>query len=565
MKFSDYSYTRPDYEAIKDQMAQLTQDLATAPSAQAARELVEQITAICSQVDTQMNLWSIRHSIDMRDEFYNQETIFWNEHNPLFDELWTNYYRVIVDSPYRPDLADLLPETFFMLAENRLQTFSSDAIPLFQKENELVDQYNNLMATAQLDFRGQTYNLSQMGPFNQSIDRATRKEAAETMTSFFEKHETDFDRIYDQLVKTRHEIATTLGFKDYVEYGYKMMNRFDYNRDMVKVYREEILKHVVPAVQKLRQRQAKRIQVPDLKYYDLLLEFLDGNATPKGSPEELVALAQKMYQELSPETGQFFDFMVEHDLLDLLAKEGKDTGGYCTYIADYQSPFIFANFNGTSADIDVLTHEAGHAFQVFRSRWIQSPEVIWPTYESCEIHSMSMEFITWPWMESFFKDQVNKYKFSHLASALFFLPYGVLVDHFQHEVYEHPDMSPEERKATWRRLADLYLPDRDDSESEFLSRGGFWFRQGHIFASPFYYIDYTLAQVCALQFWKRTQVDQDPAAWEDYLRICDLGGTKTFLQIVEAARLQSPFKEGALESTITAAMSYLDSIDDTEL
>ena len=327
MKFTDYTYSRPNYDDIKVKMADLTEKLAVAASTEAARQIVQDITAISSAVDTQMNLWSIRHSIDMRDEFYNQETIFWNEHNPLFDELWTNYYRVIVDSPYRPDLADLLPETFFMLAENRLQTFSSDAIPLFQKENELVDQYNNLMATAQLDFRGQTYNLSQMGPFNQSIDRATRKEAAETMTSFFEKHETDFDRIYDQLVKTRHEIATTLGFKDYVEYGYKMMNRFDYNRDMVKVYREEILKHVVPAVQKLRQRQAKRIQVPDLKYYDLLLEFLDGNATPKGSPEELVALAQKMYQELSPETGQFFDFMVEHDLLDLLAKEGKDTGG----------------------------------------------------------------------------------------------------------------------------------------------------------------------------------------------------------------------------------------------
>ena len=565
MKFTDYTYSRPNYDDIKVKMADLTEKLAVAASTEAARQIVQDITAISSAVDTQMNLWSIRHSIDMRDEFYNQETIFWNEHNPLFTELWTNYYRVIVDSPYRPDLADFLPETFFLLAENQLQTFSSEAIPLFQKENELVDQYSNLMATAQLDFRGQTYNLSQMGPFNQSIDRATRKEAAETVTSFFEKHETDFDRIYDQLVKTRHEIATTLGFTDYVEYGYKMMNRFDYNRDMVKVYREEILKHVVPAVQKLRQRQAKRIQVPDLKYYDLLLEFLDGNATPKGSPDELVALAQKMYQELSPETGQFFDFMVEHDLLDLLAKEGKDTGGYCTYIADYQSPFIFANFNGTSADIDVLTHEAGHAFQVFRSRWIQSPEVIWPTYESCEIHSMSMEFMTWPWMESFFKDQVDKYKYSHLASTLFFLPYGVLVDHFQHEVYEHPEMSPEERKDTWRRLAEHYLPDRDVSESDFLSRGGFWFRQGHIFASPFYYIDYTLAQVCALQFWKRTQVDQDPTAWEDYLRICDLGGSKTFLQIIEAAKLQSPFKEGALESTIAAATAYLDSVDDLAL
>lgn len=565
MKFADYRYTRPDYESIKAKMADLTNRLAHAASAEETRQIVQDITAISSTVDTQMNIWSIRHSIDMQDEFYNEETKFWNEHSPLFDELWTNYYRVIVESPYRTNLADLLPETFFMLAENQLQTFSSEAIPLFQKQNELVDQYNNLMATAQLNFNGQTYNLSQMGPFTQSTDRAIRKEASETVTSFFEEKEADFDAVYDQLVKVRHEIATTLGFKDYVEYGYKMMNRFDYNRDMVKIYREEILKHVVPVVEKLRQRQAKRIQVPELKYYDLLLEYLDGNATPKGSPEELVAQAQKMYQELSPETGQFFDFMVEHDLLDLLAKEGKDTGGYCTYIADYQSPFIFANFNGTSADIDVLTHEAGHAFQVFRSRWIQCPEVIWPTYESCEIHSMSMEFITWPWMNHFFKEQVDKYKFSHLSSTLFFLPYGVLVDHFQHEVYEHPEMTPAERKATWKRLADLYLPDRDYSESDFLSRGGFWFRQGHIFASPFYYIDYTLAQVCALQFWKRTQVDHDATAWEDYLRICDLGGSKSFLQIVEAANLQSPFKEGALEATVKAANDWLNAIDDKTL
>ncbi|CQR25324.1 oligopeptidase [Streptococcus varani] len=565
MKFAEYTYTRPQYEDIKTQMTDLTEKLAAAESAQTARQIVQDITTISNLIDTQMNLWSIRHSIDMTDDFYNEETKFWNEHSPLFSELSTNYYRVIVDSPYRKELADLLPETFFMLAENQLQTFSSEAIPLFQKENELVDQYNNLMATAKLDFRGQTYNLSQMIPFGESTDRDTRKEASEIVTSFYEKNEERFDGVYDQLVKVRHEIATTLGFKDYVEYGYKMMNRFDYNRDMVKVYRQEILKHVVPVVQKLRQRQAKRIQVPSLKHYDLTLEYLDGNATPKGSPEELVAGAQKMYQELSPETGEFFDFMIEGDLLDLVAKEGKDTGGYCTYIADYESPFIFANFNGTSGDIDVLTHEAGHAFQVYRSRWIQSPEVLWPTYESCEIHSMSMEFITWPWMENYFKEEVNKYKFSHLSSTLFFLPYGVLVDHFQHEVYEHPEMTPAERKATWKRLADLYLPDRDYSESDFLTRGGFWFRQGHIFASPFYYIDYTLAQVCALQFWKRTQVDQDEQAWQDYLHICDLGGTKTFLQIVEAANLQSPFKEGALEATIAAVTAYLDSVDDQTL
>ncbi|MBY5035302.1 M3 family oligoendopeptidase [Streptococcus gallolyticus] len=565
MKFSDYTYVRPDYEALKLQMAELTADLSAAATADTALAIVKQVTAINGTIDTQANLWSIRHSIDMNDEFYNEETKFWNEYSPLFDELMTNYYRVVVASPFRKELGEFLPETFFMLAENKLQTFSSEAIPLFQKENQLVDRYNNLMATARLDFRGQTYNLSQMGPFNQSTDRATRKEASETVTGYFVDHEAEFDDIYDQLVKVRHEIATTLGFKDYVEYGYKMMNRFDYNRDMVKTYREEILKLVVPIVNNLRERQAKRIQVPQLKHYDLVLEYLNGNATPQGTPEHLVQEAQKMYRELSPETGEFFDYMVENELLDLVAKDGKDTGGYCTYIYDYKSPFIFSNFNGTSGDIDVLTHEAGHAFQVYNSRWIIAPESIWPTYESCEIHSMSMEFITWPWMVLYFKEQVDKYKFSHLSGTLFFLPYGVLVDHFQHEVYENPNMTPAERKATWRRLEKMYLPSKDYSESEALDRGIFWYRQGHIFASPFYYIDYTLAQVCALQFWKRTQVDHDETAWEDYLRICKMGGTGTFLQIVEAAGIQSPFQEGALEATLTAASDWLNAVDDSKL
>lgn len=565
MTFTNYTYTRPDYAAIKEQMAELTAQLRAAQTLEDTKAAIRAIQSIQANIDTQSTLCSIRHSINVKDDFYNQETDFWNEHGPLFDEIFTDYYKAVLASSFRNDLSDLLPETFFLMAENKLATFSSAAIPLFQKENELVDRYNKLMATAQMDFQGGTYNISQMVPFYESLDRTTRKEAIDTVTAYFEQHETAFDDIYDKLVKVRHEIATTLGFKDYVEYGYKLMNRFDYDRDMVKTYREEIKRLVVPIVNQLRERQAKRIGLSGLKHYDLGLEFLAGNATPKGNPDELVAAAQSMYRELSKETGEFFDYLVDNDLLDLVAKDGKDTGGYCTYIPNYRSPFIFANFNGTSGDIDVLTHEAGHAFQVYNSRWISAGEVLWPTYESAEIHSMSMEFITWPWMEYFFKEEANKYRFSHLSGTLFFLPYGVLVDHFQHEVYEKPHMTPAERKATWRRLEKEYLPSKDYSESEALERGIFWFRQGHIFASPFYYIDYTLAQVCALQFWKRTQVDKDETAWADYLHICQLGGTKTFLQIVAAANLRSPFEEGALEDTLKAVETYLNKVEDNQL
>lgn len=565
MKFSDYVYTRPDYQAIKEELTRLTEALKAAQSGSEALELVKEITAITAKIDSQSTLCSIRHSIDTKDAFYDEETSFWNEYGPLFAELTTAYYIAVLDSPFRQELATFLPETFFMLAENQRKTFSPEIIPLLQEENELTDAYNKLIAGAEIQFQGEVYTLAQLSPFTEHVDRETRKAAAEAGTAFFVENEAELDRIYDQLVKTRDKIAKTLGFKDYVEYGYRMMNRFDYKREDVQVYRDEIHKHVVPVVTDLYRRQADRLGLSKLNYYDMNFKFQDGNARPQGSPEFILEEGVKMYYELSPETGEFIDFMVERDLLDLVAKKGKQGGGYCTYISDYQSPFIFSNFNGTSGDIDVLTHEAGHAFQVFRSRWIASPEVLWPTYETCEIHSMSMEFLTWPWMDRFFKEQVDKYKFSHLSGALLFLPYGILVDHFQHEVYENPDMTPAERKALWRRLEKHYLPAKDYSESPDLDRGIFWYRQGHIFASPFYYIDYTLAQVCALQFWKRTAVDQDQTAWEDYLRICDLGGTKTFLQVVAAANLQSPFKPGALEATVSAVSDYLSGIDDSKL
>ncbi len=184
--------------------------------------------------------------------------------------------------------------------------------------------------------------------------------------------------------------------------------------------------------------------------------------------------------------------------------------------------------------------------------------------ESAEIHSMSMEFFTWPWMESFFKEQAQKYRYSHLAGALKFIPYGVLVDHFQHIVYNNPDKDAQFRKEQWRILEKQYLPHINYSDSSFLEKGTYWYQQGHIFQAPFYYIDYTLAQVIALQFFKRMQ-DQDPQAWKDYLHLCQLGGTKTFLQLVKEANLKSPFEDGVLKSVMKTVENWLDSIDDLAL
>ena len=359
-------------------------------------------------------------------------------------------------------------------------------------------------------------------------------------------------------------MAKALGFTNYVEMGYKRLGRSDYNSFMVANFRNQVREDLVPLVAQLRDRQRQRLGLKEMKYYDETLEFLTGNAMPKGGPDWILENGKRMYKELSKETDEFFTFMVERDLLDLLSKKGKMAGGYCTIIPDYKSPFIFSNFNGTSGDIDVLTHEAGHAFQVYLSMDYELPEYKFPTYEACEIHSMSMEFITWPWMDLFFKEDVDKYKFSHLAGAVSFIPYGVVVDEFQHFVYENPDATPEDRKNKWRYLEKQYLPFRDYEDNEFLDKGTYWYRQGHIFSSPFYYIDYTLAQVCAFQFWIKSMDDRE-MAWNDYVRLCKAGGSMPFLQLVSLAGLENPFKDGVIKKLVGPIKDWLDNVDDKKM
>ncbi len=562
--FKDYEYKRPSFEEGKAKFTDLLENFKSAATVEEQSSAIEAINAFRNDFSTNANLVYIRASIDTNDEFYQKERDYLDELSPQMDELITEYYKALVASPFREELEAKWDSQLFDLADFQIKSFDPELISLMQQENKLTSDYSKLVASAQVEFNGEFLTLAQLGPYAESTDRAIRKQAKEANFNFFQEHEEKFDAIYDQLVKIRHEMATKLGYKNFVELGYVRMNRIDYNAEMVKKFRDQVRDFIVPLASKLYERQAMRIGVDKLKFYDESLNFLTGNATPQGSPEWIVENGKKMYEELSPETAEFFQFMIDRDLMDLVAKKGKESGGYCTFIDDYASPFIFSNFNGTSGDIDVLTHEAGHAFQVYTSRNIGIPEYVWPTFESCEIHSMSMEFFTWPWMELFFKEQADKYKFAHLSSSLLFLPYGVAVDEFQHAVYENPEMTPAERKAAWKKIEAIYLPHRDYDGNEYLEAGGFWQRQAHIYASPFYYIDYTLAQICAFQFWKRSREDHE-TAWKDYLHLCQLGGSKSFTKLVAEANLISPFDDGCVESVIGSIDAYLSSVDDSKL
>jgi len=565
MKFNEYKYVRPDVEIIKVQYTSLIEKFNNSQSADEQLKVIGEINNLSKEIDTMFNLVSIRHSVDTSDEFYDKENEYMDNSSPIFQGLTVEYYKALINSKFKEQLKKKIYPQYFTKAETEIKTFSEDVVSELQEENKLQSEYDKLISSAKINFDGKTLNLSQMQPYMQSSCRKTRKEAYEKYSNFFNENINEFDAIYDKLVKLRHKIAVKLGYNNFIELGYLRMCRSDYNAQDVEGYRNQVLKYIVPLSVELRKRQAKRLGINEFKYYDKDLNYTTGNANPKGDKNWMVDKAQKMYSELSPETKEFFDFMIDKDLFDLETKPNKQSGGYCTYIQNYKSPFIFANFNGTSSDVDTLTHEAGHAFQVYESSEIELPELIFPTYEACEIHSMSMEFITWPWMNLFFEENEMKYKFSHLSNALLFIPYGVTVDEFQHKIYENPNMTPAQRRTTWREIEKKYLPCIDYDDNKFYEEGGYWFKQGHIFSSPFYYIDYTLAQVCAFQYWVKFNQGDRKKAWEEYLHLCKVGGSKPFLELLKEGSLQSPFEDSTIESVIAPINKWLDEVDDTKL
>lgn len=564
MKFSEFKYERPDYEEVKVVFNSQLEKLRNAESFEKQYNCIGEINNIREHIFTMQSLAQLRYTINTEDKFYQGENDYWSEYSPRYNELNINFYKIMLQTKFRKELEEKFGKQFFTVLELMSRAFSPEVIEDLQQENRLVSEYVKLIASAKINFNGKERNISELAAFIEDKDRKVRKEASEAKYKFFSENEAKFDRIYDDMVKIRTKIAKKLGFKNYVELGYVRMMRIGYNPEMVANFRKQVLDYIVPVATKLYERQRKRLGLDKLTYFDEKFEFQSGNPVPKGNSEWIVENGKKMYSELSPETKEFFDFMTEGELMDLVTKKGKAAGGYCTYLFDYKAPFIFANFNGTSDDVNTITHEAGHAFQGYSSSWVEMPECGYPTLESCEVHSMSMEFFTWPWMDLFFKEDADKYKFAHLGGAIKFIPYGVTVDEFQHFVYENPEATPAERKKAWRDIERKYLPYKNYEGCDFLERGGWWFQQGHIFENPFYYIDYTLAEVCALQFWKRANEDRE-SAWNDYVKLCKAGGTKSFLELVDYANLKSPFEDGCVSSIIGNIEQWLDSVDDKKL
>ena len=562
IRFSEIPYNRPDVDAVKKDIDAFTAKLASAGSYAEARDLFVGMDKLKRHVETAATIAQIRHSIDTRDPFYDAEVDFWNEAFPELQENQQKWTMAVLSSEYRDELEKEFGEVYFVNAEIELKTFDPCIIPLLQEENKLTTEYEKLLASARIDFMGKTYTIAQIGIFKSDPDDAVRLAAWKAEGQWYKDNQEKLDSLYDRLVALRHKMSQKLGLKDYIELGYYRMTRNCYDRNDIEKFREAVRKYIVPVAESIRRKQAERLgmQYP-LSFSDCELMFRSGNARPQGTADDILEAGRRFYDSLSPETSKFFNTMLDCELMDVLSTEGKEGGGYCTGIFDYNVPFIFANFNGTSADVETVTHEAGHAFAAWMNADRIPMENIWPSMEACEVHSMSMEFFAWKSAEDFFGSDARKFLYSHLATSFVFIPYGTMVDHFQHSVFEHPEYTPAERHAEWKRLLGIYMPWLSlDGEIPFYSEGMGWQRQHHIYSLPFYYIDYCLAQTVALGFWSMIQKDPDDA-WQHYMAYTRQGGSKVFTKLLDAAGLGSPFEEDAIRGICERASKWLDEYD----
>ena len=562
LKFREMPYERPDGEALKASLRDLTEKLRAADSYDVAKAVFLEEEELLKHIQTLATLAQVRHTIDTRDKFYDEENGFWNQLSPELEEYSQEWTKAMLSSPYRTDFEKEYGTLMFLNAEIALKTFSPEIIPELQKENDLTTEYDKLIASAQIPFEGGVYTLSQLSPFKTGADDAQRLAAWKAEGTWYKEHQSELDRIYDELVHLRDAMGKKLGYEGYTTLGYYRMGRNCYGKADVEKFRAAVRKYLVPVAESIYREQARRLgKTYPLSFADAALSFRSGNPRPCGDAGHILAHGQKFYDELSPETSAFFRIMRERELLDVLSTEGKAAGGYCTSIPDYNVPFIFANFNGTQHDVEVVTHEAGHAFEAYLNAWRVPMEYVWPSMEACEVHSMSMEFMAWPWAEGFFGEDTRKYLYSHLAGALTFIPYGTMVDHFQHVVYEKPDMTPAERHGVWKELLGVYMPwMKLDGDIPVYSEGEGWQRQLHIYQSPFYYIDYCLAQTVALEIWALLQKDRGEA-WERYMAYTRQGGSEVFTTLLKNAGLESPFDEECLRTVCETAKSWLDNYD----
>ena len=559
MKFNEMTYTRPDIDALLARCRELAARAAAAPDGDALVRLYYEQSEAFAEYNTAANLANIHYTCDTRDVYWKAEQDFFDANGPAVTNASVEISRAFLANPHVDALTEKFGTTCVAGMKNAVLSMDDRTVELQQQFNALVSRYQQIYGGALVELDGKQLTIPQLGPYKEDLDPAVRRAAYEAEAGYFDAHRAELDELYGQIVQNLNAQARVMGYHDYSELSYVRMNRIGYGPEEIRKFRDQVANDVVPQLQKVMALRAKRTGIAHPAFTDLPILFRDGNPKPIPGYKARMDAARTMYHELSPETAEFIDFMQDNELFDVESRPGKMSGGYMTSLPSYKAPFIFANWNDTSGDVDVLTHECGHACEGYvaeRDPAIPA-DLECPGMESAEIHSMAMEFLTAPWHHLLFGRDTDKYALLHAEDSFVFLAYGCEVDEFQHIMYQNPDLTPDERNAEWLKLEKKYRPWIDFDNLPFYGRGAGWQRQLHIYECPFYYIDYCLSTMAALQFFLLSLTDHKDA-WERYLRLVRRAGTASYTELLETAGLKVPFEDGSIKGIAQQMTDWLE-------
>ena len=475
---------------------------------------------------------------------------------PIQNELRARY----LDSPHRAGLDSARYHVFDRAQENRRTLFREANIPRETELAELEQQYQKVIGAMTVTFQGQERTPSQMAPFLEETDRALRQEAWELVARRRLADRDTLDDLFDRMIALRQEIAREAGFDGFVPFAYRARERFDYGVAEATAFQDAIAKVVVPLARRIQDDRRVALGVDRLRPWDLAVDPLGRPPLrPFAEVDALAQGAEAIFTDVDPDLGGQFAYLRQHGLLDLANRKGKAPGGYQTTLEDDRLPFIFMNAVGVDGDVRTLLHEGGHAFHALASRGEPLAAYRESPIEFCEVASMSMELLGARNLAMFYgDDDANRSYRQLLEGIVTILPWIATVDAFQHWVYDHPGHTRDDRRAAWNALLDRFGGDVDWSGYEDARASG-WHRQLHIFLYPFYYIEYGIAQLGALQVWLRSLQDR-PGAVAAYRRALAIGGARPLPELFAAAGAKFEFTEASLTPLMAAIGRELDQL-----
>jgi oligoendopeptidase F len=425
--------------------------------------------------------------------------------------------------------------------------FRPENVPLETAEAKLCQQYQKLSGALTVNFRGEEKTLVQMGRYLEEPDRTLRQEAWELVANRRLQEADKFDEILDRQIKLRQQIAMNAGFENYRDYAFRRLGRFDYTPGDCKRFHDAVEMQVMPIVRELQAQRRAKLKLEALRPWDLAVDPLNRPPLkPFTDVGEMVSRTQNIFNRLDGELAGGFRQMQDLRLLDLDNRKGKAPGGYQSTLSESRLPFIFMNAVGLQRDVETILHEAGHAFHTLATRDEDLHAYRSAPIEFCEVASMSMELLGNQFIEEFYSDgDAKRARRVHLEGVVGVFPWIATVDAFQHWIYTHADHNRDARRAAWMELMDRFGGDVDWSGLE-SARANLWHRQLHIFLHPFYYIEYGIAQLGALQLWANSKRDRAKAL-NDYKKSLALGGSRPLPELFQAAGCQFEFSEKTLQ------------------